>query len=125
MKRILSLVLAINLMSYTSFLALEPGIVNAVEDSIVVTQGVTEEITISSPVDVTMSSTIPGITGNLGSPRTGSTTWTVKTNNTTGFAMAIKSTSSPSMILDGTYNFSDYSPAVANVSDYNWGSPSA
>ena len=125
MKRILSLVLIINLMAYTGFLVSEPDIANAVEDSVVVTQGVTAEITISSPIDVTMSADIPGITGNPGSPRTGATTWTVITNNNTGFVMSIKSTSTPSMILDGTYNFSDYSPVAVNVPDYSWGAAGA
>jgi hypothetical protein len=79
-------------------------------------------ISISSPSDTAMSPSIGGITGGTGAA---STTWTVITDNSAGFTLSIKSTSSPSMILDGTYNFSDYSPAVANVSDYNWDSPSA
>jgi len=94
-------------------------------DFIVVTQAVSSEITITSPADVTMSAAIPGITGNPGSPRTGSTTWTVKTNNTTGFTLALKSSTTPSMRLDATWTFSDYSPATAGTPDYNWTSPAA
>jgi len=70
-----------------------------------------------------MSSAIPGMTGNLGSPRTGSAAWTVKTNNTTGFNLTLKSSTNPSMQLDATYNFSDYSPVTAGTPDYNWASP--
>ncbi|MFH1233495.1 MAG: hypothetical protein V1649_02475 [Patescibacteria group bacterium] len=125
MKKILSLILVVNLITYTGFLVFEPELASAVVDSVVVTQAVTAEISISSPADVTMSSAIPGITGNLGSPRTGSTSWTVITNNVTGFNMTLKSTSTPSMILDGTNNFSDYSPVTVNVPDYTWGSPVA
>ena len=127
MKKILSLVSIISLVASFSFLILEPELVNAVGDSVVVTQAVSAEITISSPADVTMSSSIPGVTGNLGSPRTASTTWTVVTNNTTGFIMTLAASTSPAMQLDGTYNFSDYSTATTtvNVPDYTWGSPSS
>ncbi|MFH1233498.1 MAG: hypothetical protein V1649_02490 [Patescibacteria group bacterium] len=79
-------------------------------------------ISISSPVDAAMSPAIGGITGGAS---TASTTWTVITDNPAGFALTLKSTSTPSMILDGTYNFSDYSPVTVNVPDYTWGSPSA
>ncbi|MBU2578787.1 hypothetical protein KKA09_01575 [Patescibacteria group bacterium] len=125
MKKILSLVLIANLIACSVFLVFEPELASAVEDTVIVTQAVSAEISISSPADVTMSSAIPGVTGNLGSPRTGSATWTVITNNDTGFNMTIKSTSTPSMILDGTYNFSDYSPATTTAPDYTWSSPAA
>jgi hypothetical protein len=82
-------------------------------------------ISISSPADVTMSSDIPGVTGNLGSPRTGSATWTVTTNNAAGFTLQLKSNDEPSMKLDVTYNFSDYTPAAPGTPDYNWASPAA
>jgi len=101
------------------------SIAASANDSITVTQAVSSEISISSPADVTMSSAIPGMTGNLGSPRTGSATWTVKTGNTTGFILALKASTAPAMRLDATYNFSDYSPAVAGTPDYNWISPAA
>ena len=94
-------------------------------DSIVVTQVVGGELSISQPADVTMSSAIPGITGNPGSPRTGSATWTVITSNTSGFYLTLKSSTNPSMQLDATYNFSDYSPASAGVPDYTWASPAS
>lgn len=125
MKKIISSVLILGILVMTGYMFFEPEMIKAVADSVVVTQAVSAEITISSPADVTMSSAIPGITGNLGAPRTGSATWTVKTNNDTGFNMTINSSVSPSMQLDGTYNFSDYSPSAANVPDYTWASPAA
>lgn len=126
-KKDVSAVLAIMMLAYPVYAYFEPLAVKAASanDSITVTQAVSSEITISSPTDVTMSSAIPGITGNPGSPRTGSATWTVKTNNTTGFYMALKSSTNPSMQLDATYNFSDYSPASAGVPDYTWASPAS
>ena len=79
-------------------------------------------ISISSPSDVVMSPAIGGITGGMS---VASTTWTVITDNPAGFILFIKSASAPSMILDGSNNFSDYSPATVNVPDYDWGAPSA
>ncbi|MBU2578784.1 hypothetical protein KKA09_01560 [Patescibacteria group bacterium] len=79
-------------------------------------------ISISSPVDVAMSPAIGGISGGASSA---STTWTVITDNPAGFVLSLKSTSTPSMILDGTYDFSDYSPATVGVPDYTWSSPAA
>jgi len=126
-KKDLITVLAFLLLAYPLYACLEPLVIKAASasDFIVVTQAVSSEITISSPANVTMSAAIPGITGNPGSPRTGSTTWTVKTNNTTGFALALKSSTNPSMQLDGTYNFSDYSPGTGGTPDYSWASPAA
>jgi len=104
----------------------EPTLITAADapDVITVTQGVTQEITISHPADVTMSATIPGVTGNPGAPRTGSTTWKVITTNATGFILKLKASAAPAMVLDGTYHFDDYSPAGA-VPDYAWAQPGA
>ncbi len=79
-------------------------------------------ISISSPTDITMSPDIGGISGGTSSA---SSTWTIITDNPAGFVLSLKSTSTPSMILDGTYNFSDYSPATVNIPDYTWASPAA
>ncbi len=125
MKKIISSVLIMGLLMMSGYIYFEPEIIKANADSVVVTQAVSEEITISSPADVTMSSAIPGMTGNPGAPKNASTTWTVKTNNAQGFNMTINSTSTPSMQLDATWNFSDYSPATANVPDYAWSPPAA
>ncbi len=126
-KNDLSSILAVMISICLLYSYCEPLAIRAAtaSDSITVTQAVSSEISISSPSNVTMSSAIPGMTGNPGSPRTGSATWTVITNNTTGFYMALKSTTNPSMQLDATYNFSDYSPATAGTPDYAWSSPAA
>jgi hypothetical protein len=79
-------------------------------------------ISISLPANVTMSPSIGGISGGTAS---GSASWTVTTDNPAGFSLTIKTTSTPSMILDETWNFSDYSPTIANLPDYNWQSPSS
>ena len=120
MKKIIGLSLSATLIISIGYVALEPAIVSAVADSATVTASVTEEISITSPTDATMSATIPGMTGNPGAPVTASLTWTVKTVNATGFAMVIKSSTTPSMKLDATYYFDDYTPAAAGTPDYSW-----
>ncbi len=124
-KKIAGLSLSAILIVSMAYLILEPAIVSAVADTATVTATVTEEISITSPSDATMSATIPGMTGNPGSPVTSSLTWTVKTNNSTGFAMVIKSSTTPSLRLDGTYDFNDYTPAAAGTPDYDWSQPAA
>lgn len=105
------------------FFVFEPVVSSAVTDEVVVSLSVTEEITITSPNDTSLTPSIPGITGNAGSPSTGSLTWTVKTNNATGFNMKIKASSDPALLLDGTFNFSDYT--ATTPLNYTWLSPSA
>jgi len=125
MREIISLTLFLGLLISGGLIYFEPEMAKAVSDAITITQAVSSEITISSPADVTMSAAIPGITGNAGSPRTGSATWTVKTNNATGFSLALAASTAPAMQLDATWYFSDYTPATAGTPDYNWSSPAS
>jgi len=124
MKKIISLAIIFELLIMGGYWFFEPELIKAasVSDPITVTQGVTQEITITGPGPVTMSATIPGVTGNPGAPRTGLATWNVKTTNATGFILKLKASAAPAMVLDGTYHFDDYSPAGA-VPDYDWGQP--
>ena len=124
MKRIISLTVIINLIFPLLFAILEPQVTRAVTDAITVTAEVTEEISISSPADVLLASSIPGMTGNPGSPASGSATWTVITNNATGFNFKIKASTDPAMQnSDGEYYFFDYTPAAAGSPDYNYVQP--
>ncbi len=124
MKRIISLSVIVNLLVPMAFAILEPQITKAVADNVTVTAEVTEEISITSPADVLLASSIPGMTGNPGAPASGSATWTVITNNATGFNLKIKATSDPSMKnTDGEYYFFDYTSAAAGSPDYTWASP--
>jgi len=120
---ILSLIAFLVLLNF--YFAFESGQANAVTDTAVVTQEVTEEISISSPADISLSPSIPGMTGNAGNPSTGSLTWNVKTNNSAGFNMKIHASTDPALQLDASNYFSDYTPESAGVPDYNWTSPSA
>jgi len=123
MKKIISLILISGLLGMTAYFVLEAEMIKAVEDQVVVTQAVSAEITISAPADITMSSAIPGITGNLGSPTTGSVSWTVTTNNVQGYNLKLKAGAAPALALDATWNFSDYSPATTVAPDFGWASP--
>jgi len=126
MKRIISLTVIINLIFPLLFAILEPQVTRAVTDAITVTAEVTEEISISSPADVLLASSIPGMTGNPGSPASGSATWTVITNNATGFNFKIKASTDPAMQnSDGEYFFFDYTPAAAGSPDYDYAGPAA
>ncbi len=83
---------------------------------------VLSEITISAPSNVTMLSAIYGITGNLGNPASGSTSFTVKTNNATGFNLTVQASTTPALST-GSYNFADY--GATSPPDINWLSPAA
>ncbi len=83
---------------------------------------VLSEITISAPSDVTMTPAIYGITGNLGAPATGSTSFTVKTNNATGFNLTVQASTTPALST-GSYNFADYTLISPPLLDVNWTSP--
>lgn len=102
------------------YLNLEPAVVSAapVTDDITVTQHVTDELTITSPADVNMSGTIYGLTGGTGN---GSATWTVKTNNTTGFAMTLKADKDTNCLDNGASAFIDY--VNGSPLTYNWTNP--
>jgi len=120
--KILSVALIINLLFFSVYVFFEPQSVRALEDQIRITQTVTAEISITSPGDVTMSPSIPGMTGSGGVPSTGSATWTVITNNIQGFSMTIKSSTTPAMRGDATSDyFDDYTTTNLNIPDHIWG----
>jgi hypothetical protein len=104
------------------FVWLEPELIRAVEDQFKITQVVTAEIAFTTAAnDITMSGSIPGITGGTAS---GTTTVVVTTNNNTGYTMTITASSSPAMqgeTQGGT--ISDYTPATAGVPDFTFSVP--
>jgi len=82
-------------------------------------------ITISSPGDVSLNPTIPGISGNAGAPASGEAVWTVITDSPAGFNLKVRASTDPAMKLDDTYYFDDYGPVAAGSPDYDWTSPGA
>ena len=84
--------------------AFEPAVTDAAEDtdSVVVNLNVLATISIDSPANVSMS---PDITGTGSS--TGSTTWTVATNNSAGWKLEVN-TDQANTMHSGSDVFTDY-----------------
>jgi hypothetical protein len=72
-------------------------------------------LAISSASDVSMNPSISGISGGTG---TGSTVWTVTTDNAAGYQLTIRADTTPAL-RSATSQFEDYTPAGADP-DYNW-----
>lgn len=83
-----------------------PGIVLAqtsASDTVIVTLNVTAGISIDSPSDVTMSRNI----GVAADTAVASTTWTVRTNNVTGYNLTLKASTEPAMQQNSTTTVAD------------------
>lgn len=133
-RKILNItVLSVLLIAELYFVA-APAVMDAAtsaSDEIIAYLIVTGETTISSPANITLKPDIPGITGSGGIPSSASATWTVVTNNETGFNLSIYYTpiqgGIPAMAL-GTASdqyFTDYTPAASGTADYAWGQPAS
>jgi hypothetical protein len=72
-------------------------------------------IAISSVADITLSPSIPGVTGGFSSA---STTFTVTTDSPSGYALTIESSATPAM-SKGVDVINDYTPSGANP-DFNF-----
>ena len=70
-------------------------------------------ITITAPADVNMDS----ISGLIGGTSTSSVSWTVSTNNNSGYTLSIKADTSPALASAGD-SFADYTPG--GDPDYDW-----
>jgi hypothetical protein len=77
-------------------------------------------ISISAPEDVDMGS----IGGLSGGTATGSITWNIKTDSSSGYNLTIKSSASPALNAS-TSSFADYTPVSPSVPDYDWDIDSA
>jgi hypothetical protein len=101
-----------------AYLMVEPSISRSqATDQFTISQAVTSEISfVATAADVTMNTSIPGITGGTAN---GSTQVRVYTNDASGYTMTIAASSSPA--LQGNSqggSIADYTPASANVPDY-------
>jgi len=105
------------------FIVVEPTISRAVEDQFVVTQSITSEISFSTTAaNVAMTPSLGGLTGGTSN---GTTTVVVLTNDSAGYTMTIKASSSPAMQGDVTTDsIADYTPATAGIPDYAYSVPS-
>lgn len=124
MTKFLSSVVALSLIATISWVAFEPQLMEAVTDSVTITQIVTTGLAISDCVDFSLSQTLSGL-GN-GTISTGECTWTVKTANGAGFNMTLYASQDSALVCVGggctvgTDAFADYSPAATGTPDYTW-----
>lgn len=124
-KENISLFLIVSLVAASSFMFFEPQITKAwgpgdgpYADPIIVTQGVSAEISLDSPNDVDMSGDIPGMTGGSA---TGSCTWTIVTNNNAGFKLELEASADPALTCAAeSDSFTDYTEVLENTPDYTW-----
>jgi len=105
-----------------TFFLFEPGIIKAITDQVLVTLGITSEITISSPSDVTLTS-IPGMTG--GNSTSNAITWTVVTNDTSGYTLKIEKDQLLQKGAGANQTIANYTETVTGTPDYNWGAVGA
>ncbi len=112
LKIILPLSLLFTVGAFFTYGAFEPQLANAItaSDSVVITLVVNKEITITSPADSSMSTNL-GLAQNTA---VGTTTWNVKTNDSTGYTMAVQATSAPAM-QSGAFSITDYQTNAPNL----------
>lgn len=105
-KKITVISLMFEISGFMFYAAFEPALLRAVsvEDQITVTQVVTTGISITSPSNITLT---PLSTSQ--NTAVASTTWTVTTNNATGFSLAVTASGTPALRrTTGTDTFADY-----------------
>lgn len=116
-REVLAGSLIITLALYVSFLALEPTLIRAqIEDQFEVSQTVTGEISfLTTANNVTLSPSIPGITGGASN---GGTQVVVFTNDPSGYNMTIVSSSSAAMQGNSEGGeIPDYSTTTVDMSE--------
>jgi hypothetical protein len=100
-----------------SFLA-EPNVASAVADSVTITLQVDTGITITSPADTIMSTSL-GVSTNIA---VATTTWNVKTNDSNGYTLGL-SASTNSAMQSGGNRIADYAttsiPSLWSVASGN------
>jgi len=97
------------------YFVFEPTLSNAatVSDSVVVTLNVTSGVSISDGANATM---LPNI-GIVANRSVGSSSWTVATNSTTGYTLAVKASTTPALRNGSTDNFADYTEGTPGTPD--------
>jgi len=108
LKKSILLVCSLALLTQV-YLWAEPTFAIQKNDEVIVTLNVETGITISDGDDVTMLPTM----GILSNSAIGETTWTVKTNNVSGYKLDVKASTEPAMAHTTTTDtFADYSETV-------------
>lgn len=104
-------------MAYVSLIEPEIAVAAPAPDSLVVTLNVDAGISISNGADVTMAPNLA-----TGTPSSiGSSSWTVITNNNTGYKIDVKASTDPAL-KSGSNTIEDYTETVANTPE-TWSVP--
>ncbi len=124
LKKSLVVGLTVNLIVLLMFFVSEPVITRAIEDQFTISQSITSEISFATnAADVTMSPALGGVTGGTSN---GTTTVIVLTNDSAGYTMTIKASSSPAMQANtqGT-SIADYTPVATGIPDFTYSVPTS
>lgn len=104
-----------------SYFVFEPMVSYGATSSFTVTQQVTSELSFkTAPNNVTMTPSIPGLTGGTSH---GTSTFNITTNNATGYNVTIQFSSTTAMKNKSSTSTSvikNYNPAVGGTPDYNF-----
>lgn len=105
---------------WLAFASLEPVVGRAVDDTFIVTQTITDEISfLVTASDVSMSPAIAGLTGGTAN---GSTSFVILSNSASGHTVDITFSSSTAMNGNTTTGYiNNYTPSSAGVPDYTFG----
>jgi hypothetical protein len=115
-RRAVAAALIATLLSVTTFVLFEPALLRAQSDTdnVVVTLTVTGGITISTGADITMAPNI----SLTAATSTGSTSWTVVTNDPDGYTLDLRATGTPAMQSAGGANtIDDYTESASGTPD--------
>jgi hypothetical protein len=101
-----------------SFFTVEPQVGRAIDDTFIVTQQITDEISfLVNANDVTMVGTIQGLTGGYA---TGTTVAVVRSNDPQGYTMTLQFSSTTAMSASSSAAINNYTPTAAGVPDFSW-----
>lgn len=124
MKRFLqsiSLSLVITMVLTVGYVAVEPALTEAAtaNDTVIVTLNVDAGISITSPADTSMSTSL-GVSTNTA---VATTTWNVKTNSVNGYTLGLQASTNPAMQTGGGVKIDDFAtssgPQAWSVSSGN------
>jgi len=105
-KKVVTISITSTLILVLGLMYIEPAFVDAAtaNDSVIVTLNVEAGISITSPADTTMSTTL-GVSTNTA---VATTTWNVKTNNNLGYALTVAASTNPAMRVSGSQYINDF-----------------
>ncbi len=117
----ISLSLIITLMLSLGYVAIEPALTEAAtaNDTVIITLNVDAGISITSPADTSMSTSL-GVSANTA---VATTTWNVKTNSAGGYTLGLQASTNPAMQTGGGITIDDFAtssgPQLWSVSSGN------